>query len=312
MGVFNVTVVGNINHDIIVSSEGKTTDSLGGIVYNIVTLAEVGGSFIKIFPVSFIGRDEKRKFDKLIAPYPNVLITGVVEISEGTNINYLRYTNCNEREELTQFFTGEITYEMIEKFLDVDVVHFNFISGYDVALDTIVKVREKTDALIFLDVHSLVLKKETTQRHYRCVAQWKDWIKGVDIIQMNITELFYFTCNPINVRENDIDEIKSIIKMLLEEGIKIVIVTVGEKGVYLGYKEKVYFFRQKYRYATRDTTGCGDIFSSAFLTKYLATHDAFISVEYANLISGVATTRRGIKKCYTARTFRMNYIISGS
>jgi len=312
MSVFSITIVGNINRDIIMLPEGKTTDSLGGIVYNIITLAEGGSNLIKIFPVTFIGKDEKQELDKLIRHYPNVLTPGVIETFEGTNVNYLRYTDLNEREERTQYFTGEITYEMIEKFLDVDVVHFNFISGYDVSLDTIMKVRERTNALIFLDVHSLVLKKEITQRHYRYIAQWKDWIKGVDIIQMNITELFYFTCNPINDRKKEMDGIKNIVKTLLKEGIKIVIVTEGERGVYLGYEENVYFFRQKYRYATRDTTGCGDIFSSAFLTKYLTTHDVFISTEYANLISGIATTRRGIKKCYTARTFRVNYIISGS
>lgn len=303
MNPFSVAVIGTINLDIIISKKGERTESLGGILYNILTLSEIGKDFIEIFPVTYIGSDTKEKFFKIIKKFQNISRRGIRETSKGTNINLLEYINDNERKETTRFFTDEITYEMIVPFLTSNVLHFNFISGYDVSLETIKKVRKRTNSIISLDVHSLVLKRNDGERGFYALKNWEEWVKNTDIIQMNTKELLFFTGNTTKKVKIGKKIIKEIIKILLGKGIKIVLVTSGEKGVYLGYRNGVYFFKQKYKSVPRDTTGCGDIFSSFFLTKYLISRDPFISCEYANLIAGMSTKDKGIKKCLSTRLF---------
>ncbi len=296
MNTFKIAIIGTINLDIIISKKGEQTESLGGILYNVLSLSKVGKDLIEVFPVTYIGFDSKQEFLNLIKQHPNISTNGVVENKKGTNINFLEYSTDNERMETTDFVTDEIDYSMIKPFLSSDVLLFNFISGYDVSLKTIKKVRKNSNSIIFLDVHSLVLKTNKKRRSFCKVKNWQEWIKNINIIQMNIKELQYFT-NRTWVKKPDDGEVKETIQMLLNKRLNIVLITSGEKGVYLGYRNKVYFFEQKYRSVVKDTTGCGDIFSSSFLAKYLISNDPFISCKYANLVAGMSTKEAGIKKC---------------
>ncbi|TET23177.1 MAG: carbohydrate kinase family protein, partial [Candidatus Cloacimonadota bacterium] len=219
--------------------------------------------------------------------------SGITETSQGTNTNILRYINDNERRETTEYFTDEIPYNKIKSFLSCDILLFNFIAGYDVSIKTLKKIRSHTQATIFLDVHSMVLKKKNAERAYSTVNDWEAWIQFVDIIQMNIQELYYFTGRMFSKEKPD-----EAILFLLQKGLKMVLITSGGSGVYLGYKGVVFFFNQKYSSVVKDTTGCGDIFSSSFLIRYLYTKDPFISCDYANCVSGMATVETGIEKCF--------------
>lgn len=297
MTPFNVTVVGTINHDIIISQKGERKESLGGILYNILTLSEIGKKTIQIFPVTYIGSYKKEEFLNILKKHQNISTKGIKYIRGKININILEYINDNERKETTDFFTDEITYAMIKPFLSSDVLLFNFISGYDISIETIEKVRKNSNSIIFLDVHSLVLKKTKGERLFYPVKNWEKWVNSIDIIQMNTKELLFFTGYPSSGRKPNKKIIKEIISLLLKKGIIIVLITSGEEGVYLGYRNDVYFFKQKYKSVVKDTTGCGDIFSSSFLAKFLFSKDPFISCEYANNVSGLSTKDTGISKC---------------
>lgn len=302
---FSIAIIGTINLDIIISKKGERTESLGGILYNTLSLSEIGKNLIEIFPVTYIGSNTKEKLLKILNSHPNISTKGVKETGVGTNINFLEYINDNERKETTNFLTDAISYRMLEPFLSSDILLFNFISGYDVSLETIKKVRRKSDSIIFLDVHSLVLKRKKGKRVFQTIKNWEDWVRNIDIIQMNAKELLYFTANPHRKEKIKKEIIQETIKMLLKKGLKIVLVTSGEKGVYLGYRDGLYFFKQKYKSVVKDTTGCGDIFSSSFLTKYLISKDPFISCEYANLVTGFSTKDKGIKKCRGGGLFKI-------
>lgn len=306
MRAVKVAIIGTINLDIIVSKQGKRTESLGGILYNILSLSEIGKDFVKVFPITYIGSDTKERFLKILKRYPNISVRGIYENRRGTNINLLEYINDNKRRETTTFFTEEIKYKMIEPFLSSDILLFNFIAGYDVSLETLKMVRRNSKSTIFLDVHSLVLKKKKGERVFYPIKNWKDWVKNIDIIQMNTKELLFFTGIPPRTEKIDREIVKKTIKLLLTKSLNIVLVTSGEEGVYLGYRDNVYFFEQKYKSVVKDTTGCGDIFSSSFLVKYLVSKDPFISCEYANNVSGMSTRDTGIKKCSSTRFFEIN------
>jgi len=77
----------------------------------------------------------------------------------------------------------------------------------------------------------------------------------------------------------------------LNKGIKKVIVTLGEKGVFFASKS---FQRliPAFRVQAIDTTGAGDAFVGAYAAKYFE-HRSFINaVSYANLAGAFSTTKR--------------------
>lgn len=291
-----VSVIGTINRDLIISPEGKRTESLGGILYNVLCLSEIGKDYIDIFPVSYIGKDSQKKLIRLLKNRRNIHPEGIKHYKGKTNTNKLKYTNQNERIETTEFYSDEINYRMIEPYLSSKFLLFNLISGFDISKETLSKVRANSESKIFMDVHSLVLSRNK-KRVFKKVKDWKQWAKSIDIIQMNNHELTFFIGKSPEANIPESTTIINGIKLLLEIGINIVLITSGEKGVYIGCNDSIYFSKQPYKSTVKDTTGCGDIFSAVFITKYITSKNPLKSCQYANIIAGKSTKYKGLKKC---------------
>jgi sugar/nucleoside kinase (ribokinase family) len=302
MKLHRIAVIGTINRDLIIHGIGDCNESLGGILYNVLALAEVGTGLLEITPVSYIGADAQETLFTILNGRDGISLEGITSIPGKTNVNRLTYVNENERKEVVQFHTPAISFEMIEPYLDHDILLFNFISGHDVSLETLRRVRKRTDATIYCDVHSLVLSPETGEERTFCtVEDWPVWARQIDMIQMNMKELFYFTGNTDHGRPFDERAVHTAMKQLLDLGPGIVITTAGNRGVYLGTPHHFYQFSQKYTAPVRDTTGCGDIFTATFLAKLLVSGDPSIACDYANTLAGLATCEEGIKKCFSLK-----------
>jgi sugar/nucleoside kinase (ribokinase family) len=302
MNVRRIAVVGTVNRDIIITRTGARTESLGGILYNTLSLAELGNRKFEIFPVTYIASDVKTALLEMIAERKAISPEGISMLPGATNMNLLRYVNENERKETTEFHTPSIPLAMIVPFFHCDVLLFNFISGYDVTLDTLKSVRRKTNALIFVDVHSMVLKKAAHgERTFVSVEDWRMWARQADIIQMNAKELVYFTGHESRTSQPDQGIVRALMRQIMSSGPRFVLVTAGARGVFLGAYNAIHFFRQKYAAPVKDTTGCGDIFTASFIAKLLVTKDVFVSCEYANVLAGLATREPGIKKCFALK-----------
>lgn len=302
MNSCRIAVVGTINRDIIISDKGARTESLGGILYNVLALAELGYPLLTVTPVTFIGSDARAQLFGTLECLKGVSLDGITGLAGRTNTNRLTYLNKNDRKEMAAFNTPAIPFEKIAPFLDVDILLFNFIAGYDVSLETLQRVKQGTGALVFIDVHSMVLKQEVNaERRFGPVHGWQTWAAQADMMQMNTGELLYFTGHANRTLQDAPATISRLIKELLRLGPRLIIVTAGSRGVYLGMKRNIHFLPQRYRAPAIDTTGCGDIFSAAFLTKLLVSGDPFIACDYANSLSGFATREEGIKKCFSLK-----------
>ena len=84
------------------------------------------------------------------------------------------------------------------------------------------------------------------------------------------------------------------LKEFLKKGVKNIIITLGEKGVYFANKDQEYFIEAlKLKNEVVDTTGAGDAFNGAFvvgLANDLKFKDALI---FANKVAGISTTKVG-------------------
>ena len=118
----------------------------------------------------------------------------------------------------------------------------------------------------------------------------EEYFKLIDYFTPNETEVEFYLNKKIK-SENDI---KEAAKDFLKKGVKNIIITLGEKGVYYSNGKEDYFVEAcKLKNNVVDTTGAGDAFNGAFvvgLSNDLKNKDALV---FANKVAGISTTKLG-------------------
>ena len=118
----------------------------------------------------------------------------------------------------------------------------------------------------------------------------EDNFKLIDFFTPNETEAEFY----LNKNLKTDKDIKNAANEFLKKGIKNVIITLGEKGIYFANRDENFFLEAyKLKKAVIDTTGAGDAFNGAFavgLENDLDTNDA---LTFANKVAGISTTKLG-------------------
>ena len=115
-----------------------------------------------------------------------------------------------------------------------------------------------------------------------------DFFKLVDYFTPNETEAEFYT----GVKINDENDAKVSAKKLIDMGIKKVIITLGEKGLfYSDGKEEIYIKATTDK--AIDTTGAGDAFNGGFSFALLKGKKIDECLEIANKVAGFSTTKLG-------------------
>ena len=116
----------------------------------------------------------------------------------------------------------------------------------------------------------------------------KDFFKLIDYFTPNETEAEFYT----GVKIKDKYDAKESAKKLVNMGIKNVIITLGEKGLfYTNGKEEIYINASKV--TAIDTTGAGDAFNGSFSLGLSKNKSIRECLELANRVAGLSTTRLG-------------------
>jgi ribokinase len=110
----------------------------------------------------------------------------------------------------------------------------------------------------------------------------------VDIITPNETELQKLT----GMETNSINEIKKAAKVLLDKGVKTVIVTWGDKGAVLATNNQFKVFPTT-EVRVVDTTAAGDTFTAAIAVAISENKTLGEAIEFANRVAAVVVTREG-------------------
>lgn len=122
------------------------------------------------------------------------------------------------------------------------------------------------------------------------------FFEHVDYIKPNETELEILTGTKMETQE----ELTVGARKLLSQGVKNVIVSLGEKGCLLvSEKEETFFPAQKVK--ALDTTAAGDSFTAAFalaLSEGKSCHEA---IRFGQKVSSVAVTRKGAQTSIPTR-----------
>lgn len=300
MDKFKIAVIGTINKDTIIFPDGKKTESFGGILYNILALSYLGRESMEIYPVCNLGYDVHNQVISRLKICNNVELSGIKKVNCKNDHAFLSITSDNQKEEILKNRVPPLSFSQIKPFLKSDVILVNFISGFDLSLDTLKKIRKNTNALIFMDVHSLTLGVDDSgKRFFRAPKNWREWLKQADIIQMNIPELKELAkknrFDKLTTSLKSQKEIKEFGKYILSLGPKAVLITLGEKGSLLIFDNKVRKFKGFKVKKFKDATGCGDVFSAGFLICYLRTKNLMKSANFANYVAGEKCRISGVE-----------------
>ena len=121
-----------------------------------------------------------------------------------------------------------------------------------------------------------------------------------DIDQKLFSSIDFFTPNEIEAGhflKKDLkskSDIESAAKDFLDKGIKNIIITLGEKGLYFANKQEKYFVDTfKLKNKVVDTTGAGDAFNGAFAFALANDYKFKDALEFANKIAAISTTKLG-------------------
>lgn len=128
-------------------------------------------------------------------------------------------------------------------------------------------------------------------------------VKSIDFIVPNETELSLISGMPVDTLE----DISNAAAVLLDAGIKNVIVTLGARGVLwvTASGEKLI---EGIAVDAKDTTGAGDAFIGCFSHFWVSNGDIAESLRLANYYAGDSVTRQGTQKSYaTGEDFRERF-----
>ncbi len=331
-------VIGEPCIDLIHKPDGAVIQSYGGILYSIISLAVLCRPDDIVKPIMNLGEDEFENISDLLKQYPNIDLNGIKKVNHPTRKVNLFYTNyrsgLSARFETSTKPTYPISFEEIidltisSDFNEVDGILVNMISGVDITLNTMLKVRQFFNSYIHLDIHNLVMKTNSDgTRVHTNLKNWQLWCLCANTVQMNeyevkslsktkrteyevleellinseknLKKLFHF-------KEEESSEKFDLSKISLEG----VIITRGNNGV-SGYQKKIKNYAGKIftdldKHEVRaienpnikDTTGCGDVFASAFMLNYSRSKDFIKSLYFANRIASYKTSFEGIQELY--------------
>ena len=174
-------VIGEPCIDMIYKADGEAKKSYGGILYSIISLAVISRKEDVVLPVINIGEDEFDNIKDVLLKYPNIDTSGLYKMPHSTRkVNlYFNYYNSGKRAKFEQVYepTYTIKYEQIEKFLPgADSILINNITGYDISLDDLKKIRENFKGYIHMDIHNIVMKTNPDgTREHTNLPNWREW-----------------------------------------------------------------------------------------------------------------------------------------
>jgi len=258
----------------------------GGIFYSTISFLNLINDNDRLFLMT--------NFDKLSYNYFSFVYDKInLELSaevEKVPIVNLKIYNNRERDETYENFTSKINVNLNFNYSQFNGIFLSLITGLDISLENLHRLRRLYDGPIYMDVHSLARGIENNKRYFRKIPDSAEWIKCVDILQANENEVK-------TICEFD-DEIQ-IAKFVLRNGPKILLVTKGKVGARLFImrnNEIESAFIPAIKVNPVNHVGCGDTFGASFFYSYIHSNDIYYALKFANIAAGYSTLYSEVKQ----------------
>lgn len=264
-----------IGHSVvdIIEKNGSKTFQPGGIFYTASALKEFSDIVDDLFLCTQIADKNYSLFKNIYDSFNLSLTEKVSEIP----LVELNTEGHFERKEHYQNISDKlnVNYSNLNEFNGILI---NMITGHDIDLVQLQKIRQSTEAIIYFDVHTLSRGlDEKMHREFRQIPDFNKWAENIDVLQCNEYEIL-----TLSDKKNEIE----IIEELFKYRIKIICLTKGELGSKIYYKNKdevASFFISTRTLSYNNKIGCGDVFGAAFFYSYISDRNIFKSAEIASL-----------------------------
>lgn len=120
---------------------------------------------------------------------------------------------------------------------------------------------------------------------------------NIDIITPNETETEILT----GIKVVDEESAREAATYFHQKGVQIVVITLGEKGVYLSQNGEETAMLQGFRVNAVDTTAAGDIFNGALVSAILENKPLVDAISFAQAAAAISVTRFGAQPSMPTR-----------
>lgn len=276
-------VIGSFVWDVIHGRQPRSApiEEWGGITYSLAALDAALPDGWEIVPLMKIGHDladrARTHIHSLRRLAPDAAL---VEVPYPNNRVELRYFSDERR---TEVLTGGVPgwnwpalMPLVES-ARLDALYVNFLSGWELDLDTAMALRAHFTGPIYADLHMLVMAvREDGLRVPRPLSRVREWCGCFDLLQVNEEEIQMLAPDPM-----------ALAATALHAGVQCLAVTLGSRGA-------VYFAAPEFRRlgdkgttagagpirtelipaqavsSPADPTGCGDVWGATYFSRLLA------------------------------------------
>lgn len=286
-----VAVLGPIPRDQVITADGNVFEKYGCALYTTAALSALLSPRDRICPIVNVRKQDEQAIRDLLAPLPNVDLTGIRSTTDRGAVVELTYLNQNDRRERQTDFMSPILPEHVEFALDADAFVCVPITDYEVGAATLAYIKANSDGFVLLDAHgpTVALTRGGTREH----RLWLDrdgWLPYVDLLKMNRDEAgrSWFPAGRDELGGPlPLDEIPVFAEHCLRRGVRAVCVTLDEDGCVaytLGADGELRseLVGNVPVDEVIDTTGCGDSFAAGMAFGYLAQGDLVTACRYGN------------------------------
>ncbi len=272
----------------------------GGISYSLAALDATLADDWVIVPIVKVGRDLAARANAFLRTLGHVAPgSRFIEVPEANNRVTLRYLSAERRCEQMAGGVAPWTWpELGPNVADLDALYVNFISGYEMTLATAQFLRRGFEKLIYADLHSLFLGKESDgTRVLQPLVDAPAWFGCADVAQLNEAEMQQLGDDPL-----------AAAAAALAQGCHTLLVTLGARGAayFVGsdgprgqpgapIRSGRVALDQGDRApaAGGDPTGCGDVFGATVVASLLAGRPLEQALQLATRMAARNVTHRG-------------------
>jgi hypothetical protein len=306
-----VGVIGTFVWDVIHGRNpgGVPVQEWGGITYSLAGLDAALPPDWQIVPIMKIGSDLATQANEFIHTLKRIAPdAALIEVPYANNRVELRYVSDERR---TETLTGGVpgwSWVGLKPAIDtsnLDALYVNFLSGWELDLETSQVLRSYFKGPIYCDFHMKVTTVATSGlRVLQPLPNVGEWCECFDLLQVNEDEMSMMAPDPL-----------SLAATAIARGVRCLAVTLGSRGaVYFAAPEfdAIEDLRRSRKFGTdvgpirtalvpatatpdasSDPTGCGDVWGATYFSRLLAGDNLVSAISAAHRAAGRNLHHRG-------------------
>lgn len=257
----------------------------GGITYSLAALDAALPETWEIVPIMKVGADLADRARQYVGALQRMAPdAALIEVPQPNNRVELRYFSDERR---TEFLSGGVpgwTWLGLKPVVDaarLDALYVNFLSGWEMDLETALELRRHFRGPIYADLHMLVMAvQEDGMRVFRKLSNVREWCSCFDVLQANEDEIRMMAPDAM-----------ALAATALHAGASCLCVTLASRGaVYFaapgfsrladvkrtptaataGLPVRTELIPAETVDTPLDPTGCGDVFGATYFSRLLA------------------------------------------